>query len=262
MSKYASINSQRASSRHPYYYMLADDERPVNYARTGPGSKENYEGRTVLDSLDAIEQKCANRVALAVERPCPPLKQPFSQPWNKWMKWTWGEYIHTAKLLAKGLISLGVQQFDTVAIYSNNRPEWYFTALGTVYTGAKIVGVYPTDELDHVQYKLAHSDAKVVIVEDKARLLKVLKALEITGNERITKLRHIVVLPPDEHKVEESVFTYQVGEDATKPANAKGSGATSGAKRGLKCQTHAYSSLLMMGTAFGNDEAKTGDRIL
>ena len=72
------------------------------------------------------------------------------------------------------------------------------------------MGIYPTDELDHVQYKLAHSDAKVVLVEDKAKLLKVLKALEVTGSERITKLRHIVVMPPDEHKVEESVFSYQV----------------------------------------------------
>ena len=48
------------------------------------------------------------------------------------MTWSYGEYAYASKLIAKALIHLGVEQFDTVGIYAGNRPEWFFAALGTI----------------------------------------------------------------------------------------------------------------------------------
>ena len=56
--------------------------------------------------------------ALACERPAPPLKQPLSQPMEKWMTWNYKEYINTAEIIAKALISFGTKQFGSVAIFA------------------------------------------------------------------------------------------------------------------------------------------------
>ena len=77
---------------------------------------------------------------------------------DKWMKWSYREYIETAQIVAKALISFGTKQFGSVGIFAGNRPEWFFTSLGTAYTGAKTVGLYVTDEIEFVEYKLLHSD--------------------------------------------------------------------------------------------------------
>jgi len=75
--------------------------------------------------------------------------------------------------LAKGLIALGVQSGDRVAILSNTRAEWTLADFGAICAGAVVVPVYQTNSPEECQYVLEHSGASVVFCEDEEQLAKV-----------------------------------------------------------------------------------------
>ena len=51
-------------------------------------------------------------------------------PDGEWVSTTWGEYGKAVRGLAKGLISLGVQSGDGVALIGNNRRDWVICQMG------------------------------------------------------------------------------------------------------------------------------------
>jgi long-chain acyl-CoA synthetase len=106
-----------------------------------------------------------------------------------WNEYTWRDYAERAALVGLGLLELGVQPGEHVAIHSENRPEWLFTDIGAQGVGAVTVGVYPTSPASEVEYLLRHSGAVVLIAENEEQLDK---ALEI--RERVPDLRHIVLM--------------------------------------------------------------------
>ena len=81
--------------------------------------------------------------------------------------------------VALGLMALGLQRGDRVAIISENNPEWLYSDMGILAVGGVTVGIYPTDSANQVEYVLNHSGAKFYIAEDEEQLDKV---LEVRGN--------------------------------------------------------------------------------
>ena len=75
--------------------------------------------------------------------------------------------------LSLGLIELGVEKGDKVAILANTRPEWTYFDFAALTAGATVVPIYQTNSPDECQYVLENSDAKVVIVEDDEQLAKI-----------------------------------------------------------------------------------------
>ena len=53
--------------------------------------------------------------------------------------------------IAKGLIALGVEPVDRVAILSNTRAEWTLADFGVLCTGAVVVPVYQTNSPEECQ---------------------------------------------------------------------------------------------------------------
>ena len=51
-------------------------------------------------------------------------------PDGAWVSTTWGEYGRAMRDLAKGLIVLGVQPGDGVALIGNNRRDWVISQMG------------------------------------------------------------------------------------------------------------------------------------
>lgn len=76
--------------------------------------------------------------------------------------------------LAASLERLGVQRGDRVAIMSDNRLEWALTDYAALSLGASVVPVYPTLLEPDVQYILADSDARAIVVSTREQLEKVL----------------------------------------------------------------------------------------
>jgi long-chain acyl-CoA synthetase len=94
-----------------------------------------------------------------------------------WNRISWKEYGAMVRLVAAGLISLGVQRGDKVSILGENRPEWLFCDLGNMSIGGVSVGVYPTSAPDQVAYVVGHSESQVLFIENEEQVDKVLQIL-------------------------------------------------------------------------------------
>jgi long-chain acyl-CoA synthetase len=94
-----------------------------------------------------------------------------------WNRISWKEYGAMVRLVAAGLISLGVQRGDKVSILGENRPEWLFCDLGNMSIGGVSVGVYPTSAPDQIAYVVGHSESQVLFIENEEQVDKVLQIL-------------------------------------------------------------------------------------
>ncbi len=75
--------------------------------------------------------------------------------------------------LALGLRGLGVKKGDTVALISENRPEWVISDLAILHAGGISVALFPTLPAEQVLYSLRDSGSKAVILSNKKQLKKV-----------------------------------------------------------------------------------------
>ena len=83
---------------------------------------------------------------------------------REWTKKTWPEYYRDIENAGAGLLFLGVQPGDRVAIMSNTRYEWCVTDFASIGIKAVIIPVYQNNTAEDVEYILNNSDAKFFIV--------------------------------------------------------------------------------------------------
>jgi long-chain acyl-CoA synthetase len=103
-----------------------------------------------------------------------------------WQEVTWEDYAAHVRATCLGLVHLGLQRGDTVAIISGNCPEWLYTELGAQAAGAMPVGIYVDSLPPQVRLILDHSEARFVMVEDQEQADKVLSLRgELPKLERI-----------------------------------------------------------------------------
>ena len=110
------------------------------------------------------------------------LKKAFSTKHNNtWESISTQEYIDKANQLSRGLLNLGIQPNDKIAIISsNNRTEWNVCDIGILQTGAQNVPIYPTISKEDYEYVLNHSEAIYCFVSDIEVLKKVNKIKDNT----------------------------------------------------------------------------------
>ena len=89
-----------------------------------------------------------------------------------WTSVSWARTADTVKTLAAGLLSLGIQPEQRVAIASNTRIEWLYADLAIMCAGAATTAVYPSTTADDVLFILADSETRVVFAEDDAQIEK------------------------------------------------------------------------------------------
>lgn len=84
---------------------------------------------------------------------------------GKWVATSTQEYIDKANAISRGLLRLGVQRNDKIAIISmTNRTEWNICDIGILQTGAQNVPIYPTISEEDYAYVLNHSESKYCFV--------------------------------------------------------------------------------------------------
>ena len=102
---------------------------------------------------------------------------------------TWHELQKLVFDLAYGLIQLGLQKNDNVAIISDTRYEWSVSDLAVLSFGGVVVPIYPTLSDSTVKYILNNSECSVVIVENKGLLQK------IRGQwDELPHVKHVIVI--------------------------------------------------------------------
>lgn len=93
---------------------------------------------------------------------------------DRWVSLTWRETKDRAYVLAGGLLALGVEPEDRVAIASGTRMEWILADLGVMCAGAATTTVYPTTQHADVAYILSDSGSRVIFAENPDQARKVL----------------------------------------------------------------------------------------
>src|SRR5262245_36905073 len=139
-----------------------------------------------------------------VERSGSGLAHQFKQG-GTWQTLTWREVGDIVREVSLGLVALGRQKGDAVALLSTSRPEWVQADFAIFSAGCITVPIYPSYPPDLVAYVINDSDARTVFVEDAGQLAKVLEA-----RDRIPQLEHIVVVSSDEApQLPKAVMTWQ-----------------------------------------------------
>jgi long-chain acyl-CoA synthetase len=92
---------------------------------------------------------------------------------GRWIDISYPELGAAAREIARGLIALGIEPGDRVAILSNTRPEWTLADAGTLCAAATVVPVYHTNSPAECEYVVSHSGARVVFCEDAEQAAKI-----------------------------------------------------------------------------------------
>jgi long-chain acyl-CoA synthetase len=74
--------------------------------------------------------------------------------------------------IAAGLISLGINPEERVALASGTRYEWVVADFGILAAGAATTTVYPTTNAEDVAYIVSNSGSRIVIAEDQTQVDK------------------------------------------------------------------------------------------
>nr|XP_035115273.2 long-chain-fatty-acid--CoA ligase ACSBG1 isoform X3 [Callithrix jacchus] len=94
---------------------------------------------------------------------------------DKWEHISYSQYYLLARRAAKGFLKLGLERAHSVAILGFNSPEWFFSAVGTVFAGGIITGIYTTSSPEACQYIAHDCRANVIVVDTQKQLEKILK---------------------------------------------------------------------------------------
>jgi len=104
-----------------------------------------------------------------------------------WRPFTWQDYYDNVKYLCLGMISLGLEPGDKVAMIGDNRPEGLWAEMAAMCAGGIGVWLFQDCMMDEVKYIIDHSDAKFFVGETQE---EVDKALAI--KDQCPKLKWVV----------------------------------------------------------------------
>jgi long-chain acyl-CoA synthetase len=108
-----------------------------------------------------------------------------------WKSLSWQQAATRVFAIAAGLIELGVDAEQRVALASATRVEWILADLGILCAGAATTTVYPSTNADEAAFILADSESRVLIAEDAEQLAKAREK-----RAELPRLAHVVVLDP------------------------------------------------------------------
>ena len=112
------------------------------------------------------------------------LAKAFTTKYNgKWVSTSSQEYVDKANAISRGLLKLGIQPNDKIAIISStNRTEWNICDIGILQTGAQSVPIYPTISKEDYEYVLNHSESTYCFASD----ISIIEKLnQIKGNTKL-----------------------------------------------------------------------------
>ncbi|XP_068847568.1 long-chain-fatty-acid--CoA ligase ACSBG1 [Capricornis sumatraensis] len=92
-----------------------------------------------------------------------------------WEHISYTQYYLLARKAAKGFLKLGLERAHGVAILAFNSPEWFFSAVGAVFAGGIVTGIYTTSSPEACQYIACDCRANVIVVDTQKQLEKILK---------------------------------------------------------------------------------------
>ncbi|MEU9953966.1 AMP-dependent synthetase/ligase [Streptomyces sp. NPDC047939] len=118
-----------------------------------------------------------------------------------WGELSWSGTAERVTAIAAGLLSLGINPTERVAIASSTRVEWILADLAVMCAGLATTTVYPTTNSDETAYILADSSSRVLFAEDAAQVGKVL-----SEHDRLPDLTTVIVFDAPEEPLASEHF--------------------------------------------------------
>ena len=134
--------------------------------------------------MQNIPQMFFARAASRGQRPAQLVKQG-----GVWQALSWQAMSDNVRNIAKGLLTLGLQVGERVALLANSRAEWVQCDLGIMAAAGITVPVYPSLLPEQVAYILHNAEATLACVDTPAQLEKLLQV-----RAELPALRHIVLM--------------------------------------------------------------------
>jgi long-chain acyl-CoA synthetase len=132
---------------------------------------------TIADLLPTAAEKHAERVAVRYKRE------------GEWRDVTYAEVGEIASEIARGLIDVGIDPGDRVAILCGTRPEWTYADFAIATAGAIAVPVYPTNSPEECQWVAGNSESRAIVCEDASQVAKIVEV-----RDRLPSLQTIIVV--------------------------------------------------------------------
>ena len=108
-----------------------------------------------------------------------------------WQSWTWSQTRDEVEALALGLLELGANEGDFIAIVGRNRPYLYWAMMAAEMVGAVPVPLYQDANAEEMAYVLDHCGARFVVAGDQEQVDKVLDV-----QDQLTQFERIIYLDP------------------------------------------------------------------
>ncbi len=93
---------------------------------------------------------------------------------GEWVRFSAQEFCEQVDRLSLGLLQLGVQPGDRIAIVSEGRPEWNIVDFAIQQVGAISVPIYPTLTIEDFQYIFHEAEVRFVFVGDATLFRKLI----------------------------------------------------------------------------------------
>jgi long-chain acyl-CoA synthetase len=130
-------------------------------------STEQVDLSVIDDRAATVAQLFLNRVAAT------PDHEAFRFPdGSGWSSVTWSEVADRVSRLAAGLVALGIEPEQRVAVASTTRYEWVLADLAVMCAGAATTTVYATTSAPDVAYIVSDSGSRVVFAENDGQIDK------------------------------------------------------------------------------------------
>src|SRR5215813_10752249 len=99
---------------------------------------------------------------------------------GKWKTYSTQEVADMVNTLSAGLLAMGigpndmtVEGRDKVAILCKNRPEWLILDLAVQQIGALLTPIYPTINVNELEFVLNDAQVKIAFVNDEETFFKI-----------------------------------------------------------------------------------------
>ena len=148
-------------------------------ASTVPAVEESTGSKTIADMMAAAAEKFGDHAAVKFKR---------DGTWHDVSFAAVGEIVSE---VARGLIDLGLQPGDRVALLCTTRPEWTYADFAISSAGGVVVPIYPTNSPSECAWVTSNSEARFIVVEDDEQAAKI---AQVRGE--LPALEQVIAIEP------------------------------------------------------------------
>ncbi|MBW1771655.1 MAG: AMP-binding protein [Deltaproteobacteria bacterium] len=108
-----------------------------------------------------------------------------------WQSYHWQDYLRYTRLVALGILSLGLQRNENVGLILDNHPEWLFSELGVQSVGGVTIPLFTSAVAKELTAGLKRVRAVYVFVQDQEQVDKLLEC-----RDELPHVRRVIYIDP------------------------------------------------------------------